>query len=211
MPGWLDNGMPNPSIFTGNELLPVDTLLAGGAAPQSGSLSIQQLAVLMSLYSNFSNKTTVAGSIYYSTYVVTTPNPNASIVNITQPRLITGINVLVGTTGGTDTWCVGLYNSAGVLVASSALAGATAGTAGTWQQFAFTAPYAAAPGVYLIAVQSNGTTAHPAMFNFPAPSNTTTAPVLTGSQTGTFGTLANIGTVSTTYTANLGPVVQPYL
>lgn len=210
MPGWLDNGMPNPSTFTGNELLPLDTLAANGSAPQSGSLSVAQLAVLAGFYGNTSSKTTVAGTIYYSTYVVTAPSATSGVVNLSSAKLLTGVNVLVGSVGGTDNWCVGLYNSAGVLVASSALAGAVAGTTGTWQQFAFTTAYAAPPGVYLVALQSNGTTAKPAMFNFPAPAVTSSAPVLTGSQTGTFGTLASIGTISTTYTANLGPYVIPY-
>ena len=210
MTGWLSNGLPNQSTFTGNEFFTLDSEVAAGAAPQTAALSLQQLAVLTAFYSNYSSKTTVAGTIYYSTVTITAPSASQGVLNLSSTKIITGLNVLVGSTGGTDTWCVGMYNSAGVLVANSALAGATAGTAGTWQQFAFVTAYAAPPGVYLVAVQSNGTTAKPACFNWPAPAITSSAPVLTGSQTGTFGTLASIGTISTTYTSNLGPVVVPY-
>lgn len=208
--GWLSNGLANLTTFTGNELVTMDSESASGAAPTTGALSLQQVAMLASFYGNVSSKTTVAGTIYYATYVVTAPSATSGVVNLSSTKLLTGINILVGSVGGTDTWIAGLYNSAGVLVASSTLSGTTAGTANTWQQLAFTTAYSAPPGVYLIAIQSNGTTAHPAMFNFPAPAVTSSAPVLTGSQTGTAGTLAAIGTISTTYTANLGPYAFPY-
>ena len=189
--GWLSNGLANLTTFTGNELVTMDSESASGAAPTTGALSLQQVAMLASFYGNVSSKTTVAGTIYYATYVVTAPSATSGVVNLSSTKLLTGINILVGSVGGTDTWIAGLYNSAGVLVASSTLSGTTAGTATTWQQLAFT-------------------TAYPAMFNFPAPAVTSSAPVLTGSQTGTAGTLAAIGTISTTYTANLGPYAFPY-
>ena len=210
MAGWLDNGMPILATFTGNELMPMDQANSGGSAPQSGSLSVAQLAPLLAFYSNFASKTTVSGTIYYGTYVIGSASPTSGVVTPSATRLIDGINVLVGATGGTDLWIAGMYNSAGILVANSTTSGTTAGTAGTWQQLAFSTAYAAAPGVYLLALQSNGTTATPACYNWPAPSPASSAPILSGSQTGSFATLATISSVATTYTANRAPVMFPY-
>ena len=52
----------------------------------------------------------------------------------------------VGGTGGTDKWIAELHDSAGNLLATSATAGVTAGTAGQWMQLPFTAAYSAPPG-----------------------------------------------------------------
>lgn len=203
MSGWLSNGLPLLTSVTGNEQFTVDTETAAGAQPETGAVSLQQLAAMVLFFSNNSSKTTVAGTIYYGSFTI--GPPAGGVVTQVAAKTITGLSVLVGSTGGTDLWCVGLYNSAGVLVANSALAGATAGTAGTWQQFAFTTAYQAAPGTYYLALQSNGTTAHPAVYNGPA-----LASIISGSQTGAFGTLAAISSLSTTYTAALAPVCLPY-
>lgn len=191
MSGWLTNGVPNLSVPTGIEQIPVDTELAGGATPQSASMTTMQLAALLQLLGNSSSKTTVAGSRYYVGITL----GNASPVN--------GVNVLVGSVGGTDKWIAELHDSAGNLVATSSTSGVTAGAAGTFMQLPFTAQYDAPAGQYYIAIQSNGTTAHIGTYNAPA------APLVTGSATGTFGTGAAI-TPPTTYTAALGPVSVLY-
>ncbi len=192
MPGWLTNGVGNLAQFTGNEQAPFDTQLSNGATPQSVSVSLTQLANAIAYYSQVKDKTMVAGTRYYSSVV------------IGQPAVFTGIQALVGTTGGTDLWDFELHSPTGTLLATTLATGTTAGTASTWQQIAFTATYnLTVPGTYWLVVQSNGTTAKLATLN------SATNPTLTGSATGTLGTAASI-TPPTTYTANLGPVAMLY-
>lgn len=191
MSGWTTNGVPAGSLYTGSERAPFDTQAAQGASPQSISISVQKLAQLISFYGNTKDKAQVSGTRYYTQHT------------LGEPVLITGLSVLVGATGGTDSWILELHDSTGALVATTATAGTVAGTAGGWQQIALTTPYAALAGTYYVALQSNGTTARFASFNSP------TSPLLTGSATGSFGTGAAI-TPPTTYTANLGPSILPY-
>lgn len=136
--------------------------------------------------------TTVAGTIYWAAVLIP--------YNVT----LTGIIFSIGTTGGTDKWIAALYNSAGTLLANSDTAGITVGTANTKQKYAFaSATTVTGPGVYYIALQSNGTTA-----KFLAFSNATEG-FVTGSTTGSFATLPSI-TPGTTYTANIGPYASTY-
>lgn len=136
--------------------------------------------------------TTVAGSIYWAAVLIP--------MNVT----LTGIIFSIGTTGGTDKWIAGLYNSSGTLLANSDLAGITVGTANTKQKYAFASSTTVnGPGVYYIALQTNGTTA-----KFLAFSNATEG-FVTGSTTGSFGTLPTI-TPGTTYTASVGPYASTY-
>lgn len=192
MAGWLSPGFPQLSVFTGSETIaPIDTQLSGGAAPQSASSTLMQLATAFKWLNASADKTTVAGTRYYGS------------ITLGNDALLTGIEALVGGTGGTDLWIFELHDSAGALVATTAIAGTTAGTANTWQRIAFTAPYEAVAGEYFIAVQSNGTTAKPAVYSSPG------LPIFSGSAAGTFGTGAAI-TPPTTYTASLAPVAQVY-
>lgn len=191
MSGLINNGLPQQSVFTGAELLNMDTLLAQGIAPQSAMSSLIALSVAVRSLSQPLSKTMVAGTRYYV---------NASIGS---PTLITGVNVLVGGTGGTDNWIVELHSSTGAIVATSLLAGTLASTANSFQRIAFTAPYQAAAGTYYIVLQSNGTTATFGAYSSPG------LPLVTGSAAGTFGTSAAI-TPPTTYTANLGPIALLY-
>lgn len=191
MSGINTNGLPQTAALYGSELFVLDTETAQGVAPQSGSISLAQLAIADKFYGNVLDKTTVAGSRYFTQ------------VNVGAADNFTGIGVLIGGTGGTDKWLVELHDSNGNLVATSATAGATVGTANTWQQFAFTSAYAAPAGTYYLVVQTNGTTAKLATLNSP------TNPLYTGSATGTFGTGAAI-TPPTSYTANVGPCALLY-
>ncbi len=192
MAGWTTNGVGNLAQWTGNEQTNFDTQLASGANPQMVSGSITQLANVIAYYSQVKDKTMVAGTRYYSSIV------------IGQPAVFTGIQALVGTTGGTDLWNFELHSPTGATLATTLLTGTTAGTLSTWQQIAFTATYTlTVPGTYWLVVQSNGTTAKLATLN------SATNPTLTGSATGTLGTAASI-TPPTTYTANLGPVAMLY-
>lgn len=190
MSGYITNGVPNITLTTGAEQASFDTQGANGSSPQTASISVQQLSNLISFYGNGLSKTMVAGSIYYSS------------ITLGNPATLTGISVKVGGTGGTDTWLVGLYNSAGTLLAQGTAT--TAGTAATWQSLPFTATYnLTVPGTYFLALQSAGTTA-----TFESV-NAVTSTMLTGSKTGVAGTLTSI-TPPTTYTANLGPRALVY-
>ncbi len=192
MAGWLSNGVPGLASATGAETISLDTNISSGSNPQTEALSLQQLALAISFYNTKLDETLVAGSRYYTS------------VNIGVPQTFTGIGVEIGTTGGTDKWIFELHGPTGLLLATTALAGVTTGTASTWQQIAFTATYnVTIPGTYWLAVQTNGTTATLATLNSP------TSTLLTGSATGVFGTSASI-TPPTTYTANLGPKALLY-
>src|ERR1700744_3893546 len=112
MPGWLTNDVPLLATFAGVEQINADTELAAGQAPQSGAFSFVQLAAMFAFLSNSKDKTTVAGSRYFTS------------VQIGEAVQLNGISVLIGSTGGTDNWLVELHNAAGVLVATSNTAGA---------------------------------------------------------------------------------------
>jgi len=189
MSGWLTNGVPNISVITGAEQGNFDSEQAQGAAPQTGSLTLMDIVMAAKILGNSADKTTVAGSRYYVG------------VSLGFDALLTGVAVLVGATGGTDKWIVELHDANGNLVATSATAGTTAGTADTVQEIAFTAPYQATAGNYFLALQSNGTTATPAVYAAAS------LPLLTGSATGTFGTGAAI-TPPASYTASVGPAAK---
>lgn len=203
---FLTNGLPSLAQFSGQEELPVDTNVIEGAVPQQSKIALYKLALLLTTMLNTLSKTMVAGSIYYTQFNIgASSDLNQESV---ESFVLNGVNIPVGT-GGTDTWYVGLYNSAGVLVASGSTSGVTAGTSNTVQQIPFcvgTTPTPTAPlpsGTYYIALQSNGTTASFKAINSPI------WPFVTGSQTGVAGTLAKI-TPPSTYTANLGPAASLY-
>ncbi len=209
---FLTNQLPLLALFTGSETIPIDTNRANGAQTQQNTAELYKLAMVLITMLNTLSKTMVDGSIYYSQIEVGfTYDPTPQGSNIKENTYVTtGINIPVGSTGGTDTWHAALYNSAGVLVARSATAGVTAGTALTIQQIpwygsdgAALAPVTIQSGVFYLAIQSNGTTAKFLAVNSPI------WPKVTGSQTGTAGTLAAI-TPPSTYTQNLGPMATLY-
>lgn len=118
---------------------------------------------------------------------------------------LTGISILNGhTTSGSQHMNVGLANSAGTVVASSATS-ATQATADAYQKIAFSTPYAAVgPAKYFILVQGDATTGYIAtqtLGNYGA--------TLKTSETyGTFVTTASYST--TTFTTARGPVADTY-
>lgn len=189
--GWLTPGFTQNAPFSGNEQVNLDTELSQGSAPQTAMTSLIALAVALQWLNQALDKTPVSGSRYYVG------------ITIGSQVTLTGIRVKVGGTGGTDLWIAELHDSTGALVATSATAGTTAGTANQWQDLAFTSTYLAVPGTYYIAVQTNGTTAKIATYGSPD------LPLVDGSATGSFGTGASI-TPPTTYTANLGPIAMVY-
>jgi hypothetical protein len=123
------------------------------------------------------NSTAVAAELY------------CTEVRLPYSRLLTGFAPHIGTTGGTDKWIVALYDSSGNLLANSALAGATVGTANTWQATAFTTPYyAVGPAQYFACLMSNGTTATIDTVTTGKDDNILT---FKSASAGTFGTLPN--------------------
>lgn len=136
----------------------------------------------------------VAGTIYFAD------------VFVGRDFTATGVGILNAGTIGTNLGIVALYDSGGVLLANSALAGAVTVGANAFQQYAFTATVAIqGPARYWIAYQANGATD-----NFRAVAASTFVDVLTKSQTGAFGTIPATFTVPTTFTADVGPAAYLY-
>lgn len=130
-----------------------------------------------------------------------------SQIDIPRSSVLTGACVYQGATVTTDKNIVALYDSGGILIASSTLAGSTNdGTASLYQCQAFTAPVLVAGGSYFAAMQTKGTTDN--FFTYV----TGGAPTLYGTQnqTGTFGTLPAMTTPTTTFTTAKGPLMMVY-
>lgn len=131
---------------------------------------------------------------------------NISEIYVPHYNTWKGLAVLNGTVIGTDNMLVALYNSAGALVANSAVAGTLSANASTFQNRDFLAPVTLIPGRYFCVVQSNGTTATSNKFVAANGVN-----VMTGSQTGVFGTLPpTLTTPPATFTTAVGCVCQLY-
>ena len=116
MPGFLTNGLPLETVLSGAEQLNIDTMLPQGEDPASAALTTLQMALFAKLAAAPLDKTTVAGSRYYT---------GVSVGTTVQ---VHGITALVGSTGGTDKWLAELHDAEGNLLATSATAGATVGT-----------------------------------------------------------------------------------
>lgn len=128
-------------------------------------------------------------------------------VRLPYSKLLTGFAPHIATTGGTDKWITALYDSGGNLLANSAVAGATVGTANTWQATAFTAPYyAVGPAEYFGCAMSNGTTATMDTVTTGKDDNILT---FKSASAGTFGTLPNF-TAPTAFASVSGPYGYVY-
>jgi len=142
---------------------------------------------------NTNGTTVVAGTLY------------CNELDLPFNKLLTGVGILLGTTGGTDKHIGVLLDASGNVLANSTLSGTTAGTASTYEQLAFTSKYfAVGPAQYFVCVQSNGTTATVRMVV-----TGTQDTYLTTSKTGSFGTIPTI-TVPTTFTTAVGPYSYAY-
>lgn len=130
-----------------------------------------------------------------------------SSVFIPHNAILTGIGYLIGSVGGTDNVRVELHDADGTLLASSAVAGATVGTAATIQEVPFTAPVeVVGPGWYYLSVTMNGTTAR---LRTQAAATSSAHINFTKSATGTFGTSAAL-TPPTAFAAGTGPIAHTY-
>jgi hypothetical protein len=105
----------------------------------------------------------VGGAQLTSTGTDTTPTANRvqlGQLTIGNRCVLTGVGYLIGSVGGTDKAIAALYDSTGKMLVSSAIAGVTVGTANTYQELPFTAPFeVVVPGKYFVGVMMNGTTA----------------------------------------------------
>lgn len=116
-----------------------------------------------------------------------------------------GAGVLNGTTVGTSKHLLALWGTNGTLLANTAVAGTTTAGASVMQNIAFTAPILLPPGRYFIGAQldvATDTIRHLLAANGSFAIN--------GTQAGTFGTVPNITTVSTTFTTAVSPICQLY-
>lgn len=116
-----------------------------------------------------------------------------------------GAGVLNGTTVGTSLYIVALWGTNGTLLANSAVAGAVSAGASIMQNFAFLFPTNLAPGRYFIGLQMNVATDTVRHVLSANGSN-----IICGTQSGTFGTVPNITTVSSTFTTAVAPICQLY-
>lgn len=114
-----------------------------------------------------------------------------------------GAGVLNGTTVGTSKYIVAIWGSNGTLLANSAVAGTTSAGASIMQNIAFTAPINLVPGRYFIGLQMDVATDTVRHMLSANGSN-----VICGTQSGTFGTVPSITTVSTTFTTAVAPIMQ---
>ena len=155
-------------------------------APDSGGTAYTSL--------NTNGTATVAGTL------------NCTELHVVSNKLATGLAIMFGTTaGGSDKHLVALLDSAGNVVATSALAGAVNSTASTYVKFAFTSQYlTVGPGQYFACTQSNGTSDTIRMLV-----TGTQDTYLTTSKTGTFGTIPTI-TVPTGFTTAVGEYAYLY-
>jgi hypothetical protein len=117
----------------------------------------------------------------------------------------TGIQVLNGATVGTDNLMVALYDTNGVLITNSAVAGVLSAGANAFQSIAFLTQPILTPGRYFVAVQCSGTTATTRRWAAANGGNQ-----MTQSATGTFGTVPASFTPPTTFTADVGPIAALY-
>ena len=187
----------NVAVIGGNVVIPPSAIMAAQATPQ-GPRTLPNVGSLTAFAAMGTNTTLVAGTLYRAE------------IFIPHYAQWTGIQVLNGATVGTDNGLVALYDSNGILIANSALAGALAAGANAFQQRAFLVAPFLAPGRYLLAYQSNGITA-----TIRTQAAADGGNPMTASSTGAFGTIGTIGgaaffTPPTTFTANVGPIAALY-
>ena len=133
---------------------------------------------------------------------------------------VNGIQYLIGSVGGTDKVIATLHDIGGNLLASSAIAGATVGTAANNQQVPITLTGSTAatlvassgyqiigPTYLYIGLTFNGTTAK--FRTIPAQCQSGSG-VSAGSGTQTFGTPAAFTPSATSFTAATGPIASLY-
>lgn len=191
-------GGPDAFVNQGGAIAPANQAGQGTPVSPQGPLVcpvISMGSLALTSYETNGTAPAVAGTTYYTECMV--PYWNTW----------TGIALLNGTTVGTDNHLVVLYSSSGLLLANSAVAGAVSAVASSFQTYAFLNKITLPPGRYFLGFQANGTPSDTIRHLVTANG----ASNVTGSFTGTFGTiLGQIATVSTTTTNAQGAIAQLY-
>ena len=154
-------------------------------------------------YSNIVIGHTAYSSLGTSVSVAFSTSLMISDLVVPQPFSATGMAALIGATTGTNTIILSLYDASGGLVANTAVAGTTTGTANAFQEINFTGgPINVPAGRYYCGLQMNGTTD-----KYRAIATATFVDVIGGTVTGAaFGTMLPAITPPTTLTADKGPI-----
>lgn len=115
--------------------------------------------------------------------------------------VVTGLEILVGSVGGTDKIILFIADREGNIVGTTSLEGTTLGTAGNLQRIALITPVSLARGAYKVGVQGNGATGkiRTLAAGFQA----------TKKQAGEFGVIPKL-TLTTLFNAGQGPYVATY-
>lgn len=190
-----NNSNPTPfvPVTSGGNVSQLNVAGQGNPVAPQGPLILPNGTVL-AFASLGTNTTLVAGTLYRCE------------IHVPYWASWTGIGLLNGATVGTNNHLVALYDSNGVLIANSVLAGTLSAGANAFQQRAFTSPTPPlAPGRYFLAMQANGTTATLRTWAAVNGGNQMTA-----SSAGTFGTLPASFVPPTTFTADVGPIAHLY-
>jgi len=117
----------------------------------------------------------------------------------------TGLSVLNGSVAATDNLIPALYDTNGVLITNGPVAGVVATGVNSFQNLPFNNVVTLQPGRYFTALQVNGTTTR-----FRTWASANGGNQMTGSSTGTFGTIPASFTPPTTFTTAVGPIAALY-
>lgn len=120
-------------------------------------------------------------------------------------KLCTGAAALNGTTVGTDLVKYGLYNSAGVLIATTDPEGTLGAGADVFQQIAFATAVTVSPGRYFFGLKVNGTTHCHQRASAGSPMR-----ICEREGSHVFLTSENITSIATTFTADRAPIGYVY-
>ena len=164
-------------VSAGNLLASPRCVHTGGTSPQTTTTG--------------TSKTAAAST---KTYVAELVNPVTT--------LVTGIAIFNAATVGTDKYMAYITDAAGVVVATTALAGVTTSGAAAHQLIPLTAVKTLVPGTYFICLQVNGTTD---TFRAHAAGSFATIEI----SSTVFGTAGAI-TPPTTFVAGVGPIASLY-
>jgi Pectate lyase superfamily protein len=188
-------GPPGVEVKTVPPFSPIQAInpsSAGGLAPIfKGITRFHAHGVPATSTASGVDLTPVAGTIYYAEVFIP--------VNFS----LTGLAQFIGTVGSVDSLIVGLWNSAGEALAHSALAGTLVNVKEDYQFIPLTAAFPIkGPDYYLVGIQCNGTTCRPRVLQRGS--------MLSGSQTGVFGTLPAISPLPTAFTTLASPIMTTY-
>lgn len=170
--------------------------------PQFGDWNLNNTYQWYATFSSYAEPaanqvTDVSGKLWYTA------------IQIPSSTILTGACQMNGNGTLADKMIFALWDRNGNLLANTAVAGVTQSGTSVLQCQSFINPVVVqGPGLYYIGVQGNGTTAA-SIAAYPSGGAPTNYP--TGTQTGgTFGTIKNITSPATSFTANVGPIMAVF-